>query len=118
MKTAVCMQVATDIDSETGPMTILARNVSENCGRAAATTQAGSRPDLPRHPAGQGPDPRDTEQRASEPVGEEPRTLPETKDWSSSPPPPRVQGLRWGDGVQLAEALAHFDGFGPDVVLA
>lgn len=93
-------------------MTLLARNVAENCGRAAA-----AKPDSvlsPRsNPLGRGSG-RDRE-RAAEIREKGPRTtLSQTRGSS----PPRVQSLRWGDGSQLAEALAHFDGFGPDVVLA
>lgn len=36
----------------------------------------------------------------------------------TNPPPPYVQELCWGNGAHLTEALVHFQGFGPDVVLA
>lgn len=91
-------------------MPILARNVAQNCGRAAAA-QADSHPSL-RNPVGRG---SECGKGASEPREENPsRTVSDAK----GPSPPRVQSVRWGDTTQLAEALAHFDGFGPDVVLA
>lgn len=105
--------MATDIDSENGPMTLLARNVTENCGLAAATSRADShRPSL-RDPVGLGS--RDIERASELQEEEEPRTSPSDTNFSS---PPRVQSLRWGDRAQLARALANFEGFGPDVVLA
>eukprot|EP00903_Cladosiphon_okamuranus_P015494 g14305.t1 len=99
--------VATDIDAADGPIPLLARNVAENCGRAAETM-----PSLRSNPVGQGSGDRE---RAAETREKGPRsTLSPTK----GPSPPRVQSLRWGDGAQLEEALAPFDGFGPDLVLA
>eukprot|EP00752_Nemacystus_decipiens_P011712 g10393.t1 len=101
--------VATDIDSNNGPMAILARNVAENCGLSAETPTD----DIPRQRsrAGQGLGGREG---ALEPQGAKPRT----PSRATHPSPPRVQSLRWGDTAQLAGALARFDGFAPDVVLA
>lgn len=110
--------VATDTDSENGPLATLARNIAENCGRAAsARTDSGRGP---RHAAcgwplgdmAAGAQPR----HAPEPRNERgPRMLSAATGFS---PPPRVQSLRWGDRAQLAEAVASYGGFGPDVVLA
>lgn len=105
------LQVATDIDSKNGPMTILARNVAQNCGRAAETQATADYVPSLRHSVGQGSGGRE---RDFKPRAKESQTLSETHNAS----PPRVQSLRWGDRVQLAEALARFDGFAPDVVLA
>ncbi|CAB1117201.1 unnamed protein product [Ectocarpus sp. CCAP 1310/34] len=106
--------VATDLGSKDGPMALLARNVSENCGpRAVATPQPSpgrtSRDHSRGGEAGSAPEGGSAEDEGAPPPG---RRRP------PPPPPPSVQSLRWGDKAQLADALRKFDGFGPDVVLA
>ncbi|CAM9384588.1 unnamed protein product [Hapterophycus canaliculatus] len=100
--------VATDIDSENGPMALLARNVKQNCVRKP---RAGRSPPDSLDVAPQEPT-RDTGD-GRRPAGA--ATGAARSDHSLSP---RVQSLSWGDSAQLAEALANFHGFGPDVVLA
>ncbi|CAN0272426.1 unnamed protein product, partial [Ectocarpus sp. 13 AM-2016] len=105
--------VATDLGSKDGPMALLARNVSENCGtRVVATPQPSpgrtSRDHSRGGEAGSAPEGSGAEDEGAPPLG---RGRP-------PPPPPSVQSLRWGDKAQLVDVLRKFDGFGPDVVLA
>lgn len=87
------------MDSENGPMSLLRQNVAANCGRTATTavTTNGFRNEISRNAGDAG-------------------ILSEGENGSRIPP--RVQELRWGDGAQLADALAVFGGVGPDVLLA
>lgn len=115
-------------------MTLLARNVAENCGRtsaaATATDPVSYQAPLPaprENNAASGSSeaaataatgratssPQRTIRKPSFAGGKLPSPPP-----PSPPPPPSVQGLRWGHKAQLAEALANFNGVGPDIVLA
>ncbi|CAM9855854.1 unnamed protein product [Ectocarpus fasciculatus] len=97
--------VATDLGSKDGPIALLARNVSENCGSRAV---AAIPPPSPGRPTS----------RDNSGSGEDEGGPPPGRRRPPPPAPPSVQSLRWGDKSQLAEALKRFDGFGPDVVLA
>lgn len=109
-------------------MNLLARNVADNCGRAAKFCPAGLPPlttprdsdvsrDSREAATGRGTASPQQQRTRGKSVAEEERPsflLPPPPP----PSPPRVQNLRWGNRAQLAEALANFDGVGPDVVLA
>ena len=117
----VRIQVATDIDSENGPMALLARNVSANCGRTALPTHQTQ----PCQDGGLGEEEEEEEPGcrpiADGGVGGAEGVL-NRRQGTAAPLSPHsgvcVQELRWGDGAQLAEALAKFGGCGPDIVLA
>lgn len=107
-------------------MALLARNVSANCDRTASSTNRSE----PRQSGGLGEEEEEEGQEEEEsrcrPTADGDAEREEgvlsrgqgTARRSSPVAGVCVQELRWGDGAQLAGALAKFGGFGPDVVLA
>lgn len=100
-------------------MALLSRNVSVNCGGTSAFSASlvGAKAEVVAVTRGD-----DFEEEAV--VREQVSDVDGASGFigqgqgETSPPPPYVQELCWGNGAHLVEALVPFQGFGPDVVLA
>lgn len=103
-------------------MALLARNVSANCDGNASSANRSE----PRQSGGLDEEKEEEEESRCRPTADGDAEREEgvlsrgqgTARRSSLVAGVCVQELRWGDGAQLAGALAKFGGFGPDIVLA
>lgn len=92
-------------------MTLLAQNVSTNCRRTATSGKSCTALE-----EGMG---EETEARSPFVAANvKEKTGVVSSRQTKMIPAPRVHELRWGNRAQLVDALAAFDSFGPDVVLA
>ncbi|CAM9609149.1 unnamed protein product [Ascophyllum nodosum] len=120
--------VATDIDSEHGPLRLLEENIRDNCGQLGAragrpisTSCSCSR----KNQQQQKQEDQENCSSTSPPLLEPKEHTPEQDAVSGAQgasiptlPPPVVKTLRWGNRAQLLEAVASLEGHGPDIILA
>lgn len=99
--------MATDIDSDDGPMRLLAGNIATNCDQISAPA------DRPRKPE---QEKKEKTEACSPPLVHEYAVG--GAQWRPLKHPPQVRNLRWGNRAQLEETLALFGDYGPDIVLA
>lgn len=99
--------MATDIDSDDGPMRLLAENIATNCERISAPADRPKKPEQEK---------KENTDACSPPLVHE-NAVGGARRWPLKHHP-LVRNLRWGNRAQFEETLSSFGDFGPDIVLA
>ena len=122
---SACGQVATDIDSEHGPLRLLEENIRDNCGQLGARAGRPISTSCSCSRKNQQQEGQEIGSFTSPPLLEPKEHTPEQDAVSGAQgasiptlPPPVVKTLRWGNRAQLLEAVASLEGHGPDIILA